>query len=180
MIRLFSKDTAAVDGTGAAIAVGLIALTAVAGVAPVRHIKHLHASRETEMLGIQAETRAALSDLQRLERMTKEAENAAQDLQLTLLPISQLNTRLARVIARAESYGLTVGSMTPGEPTSGELHRRTPIELSVEGELPAFVRFLHGLRTEDTDLTVMGLSIHPTPQNGITAEISADWLTRAD
>lgn len=176
----FSKDTATVDGTGVAIAIGLVALTAVAGVAPVRHIKHEQATREAEMLAIQAETRATLSDLQRLERLTRQAETAAQDLQLTLLPINQLNERLAGIIARAESYGLSIGSVSPGDPTEGELHWRTPIDLTVQGELPAFVRFLHGLRTHDTDLTVMGLSIRPTPETGITAEIHADWLTRAD
>lgn len=177
---LFGKDTASVDAAGAAIAVGLVALTAIAGVAPVRQIKQQQTDREAEMLAIQNETRAALSELQQLERLTERAEIEAKDLRLSLRPISQLNERLGEIIARAESYSLAVNSLTPGEPLGGELHNRTPIDMEVQGELPAFVRFLHGLRSEDSDLTVMGLGIRPAPGIGIAADIRADWLTSAD
>lgn len=175
------SSTLSIDLAGGAAVLAILAASGVLGIAPATRLKSVQTARYDEMETLREETRATLEEMRRLDADAKRDAEEARAQQLTLLSASELNARLAGLIAKTEAAGLEVLTITPGEAVKDDMHGRTPVDIAVRGALPEVVRYLHALRTGSADLVVRRLDIRPHGQGPlVTTQIGADWLTRAD
>jgi Tfp pilus assembly protein PilO len=169
------------DAIGGLCVAGIVAAVAMLGVAPLIAERHEREASEEQLAELRTETEHAVAVLRDtrtvLRARTAEAEQIPDHLRIR----RDINERIARIVEETESFGLTVQSITPGEPENGERFRRTPIELSTRAPIDAIARYLHGLHESSPDLELTTLQIRDPDEAGVlNATIRAEWITLAD
>lgn len=169
-----------VDLGGAAAVAATLAMVVLLGVLPVLRLRAEHADRAVLLSNYTEQIKAVEAEIGALRERIAHTAEEIESRQLTLLPPKQLNTRIAGIIESAGAMGLDVLAIEPGELQHDEYYDRVPITLSLTGPLPQFVRYLHAMRSESSDLIVRRFEIEARAGGGIRADLLTDWLTRAD
>ena len=113
-------------------------------------------------------------------RLVQQREEAAS-LPVQLRHRSELNARLAELVARAQADELDLLSILPGEAAGDDRYARTPINMSLRGDFASFVRYLHSLHQSSRDLELTNIEIRRTDQSAaVQAQIRAEWITLTD
>ncbi len=169
-----------VDLGGGAALLATVAVVVLLGVMPVVRLRAEQADRAVQLSNYNEQSKALEAEIGALRARIAHTAELIESRRLTLLPPGQLNTRIAGIIDSAGAMGLEVLSIEPGELQHDEYYNRVPITLSLTGPLPQFVRYLHSMRSESSDLIVREFKIEARAAGGIRADLLTDWLTRAD
>ena len=126
-----------------------------------------------------AELAAAAS---RRENRLIQTRRALSREKIQLQSAGSVNRRLAKLTDLAESTGLKVDEILPGESTRTGPYETVPVELRASGAYPTCVRFLRKLKETFPDTAVGSFELAGTPQQpGEPAEFHVDllWYTTA-
>ena len=145
---------------GAATAIAVTIAAAVMIVQPLRRSMAEEARLETELSELEEQAASHRLDLeQRLGRLRTELAAA----EVELLPVHQLNRRLADMTALLEQSGMTIQETELGETRGGRWFRTVPIRLAGTGSFPQCAAFLHELRSEMPDTGVIAFDLSGSP-----------------
>lgn len=167
-----------IDAIGAAVAALLIAGVGFVAVRPVLAERREADARLVQLTAIESETSASLESLRATTRALNTARAETETLPVRLLSMTDRNSKIATVVAQAESFGMDVQSIRPGETVRGERYARTPLRISLGGSIASLARYLHELHELSTDLEITHLEIQAAAGVAVVdASIQADWIT---
>ncbi|MEO1236929.1 MAG: type 4a pilus biogenesis protein PilO [Planctomycetota bacterium] len=145
---------------------------------------------ELEADTVLAEAAARRAEVQRLETRLAAVtgaldtkSEALRRLPLELGDRSELNRRIARLIELAQSSGLEVLGLQPGEPLPARQYTRVPLGLEATASFAEHLAFLERLHTAFPDIRVVGLELDGEPRDAAPrprARIALMWFTELD
>ncbi|MFP4144452.1 MAG: type 4a pilus biogenesis protein PilO [Phycisphaeraceae bacterium] len=152
-----------------AIAAGLCLLATVvvyAGLlSPLWQQRQQRARWQRDLSALQAEATDAADTLAQMQREVREAEQQMSEIPLRLVPLANLNQRLARLTELASAYELSVSELRPGDVAQSEHYASVPIHLAGEGGFPAASRFLYDLHRTLPDVRVAQFELAGRPES---------------
>ncbi|MFN0132182.1 MAG: hypothetical protein ACKVW3_06580 [Phycisphaerales bacterium] len=144
--------------------VGVVACVGVSGAWYALGVRPL-ASAQAARTGVVDEIQARQERAEKVARTARtvgaqaEAAQKPGGGQTMLLPVEQMNRRVAELNEAAASGSLRLDALKPGAPWTGARHTSVPIVLSGSGSYAAAAAFLHRLRTEFADVGVTGFDL---------------------
>lgn len=167
-----------VDIMGAAAAALLLGGTGYLTINPILTDHRETASRALRLAEIETETSAAVDALRATTRALNTSKAKAQGLSVLPQAATNRNTKIAEVVAQAESFGLEVQTIQPGTENTGERYSRTPIDISLRGSIASIAQYLHETHETSSDIEITALDIRAAGDESLVdAVIRADWIT---
>lgn len=167
-----------IDIAGGTIAALLIAGVAFVALRPVLNERRVADQRLVQLQTIESETNTALENLRATTRALNKAKLQAEGIPVRLGNTTDRNSKIADVVAQAETFELSVQTIRPGAVVRGERYSRTPLEISVRGSVSSVAGYLHEMHKVSTDLEITHLDIRGADgQAVVDAAIRADWIT---
>lgn len=152
-----------VDAAGAGVMITLSAVAYFGVLGPakaqrdeIESQRAMLADRAAELSTLESQVRAAQARIGELERAT-------QEHQVTLLPASAINGRLAELTSLAEQFGLKLDTIAPELAVRGRRFGRTPIRLGGEGSYPQFTAFAAHLHQRFSDTAIESFALEGNP-----------------
>lgn len=176
-----SRPTVKIDAIGALLALGVLTGIALIAVAPVLAERDRANDRRVELTMIEGETETAMGALRTTARRLADGRTRAESLPVNLRNRAERNTRIAEMVDQAESAGMELLDVVPGDPVSGDRYSRTPVELTMRGDFPSLVRYLHSVHGTSQDLEFTNIEIRRSEgSERVETVIRAEWITLAD
>ncbi|MBL9031533.1 MAG: hypothetical protein JNM80_07470 [Phycisphaerae bacterium] len=145
-----------IDVAGAAVCALVLSGWYGLGVRPLASADAARAS-VVEEIAAREERSEAVARTARTVEAQADAVRGKQPVRL--VPVEQMNRRVASLNEAASRGSLRLDELKPGSPTPGVRHSSVPIVLSGSGTYAAAAAFLHQLRTEFPDVGVSGFEL---------------------
>lgn len=158
-------------GTGAKIAIGLVALIAVFAVYFLFFYSDLSSAinaaqqKENQLKSDKVAAETAFTAFSKDSQELEKKKAKARDLNKVLPESSEIATFLAVVNQQAEVAGLRVKSVTPAEEQVQQFYTRVPVKLEVSGRFHQLAKFFSGVGRLDRIINVENIEMG-TPKAG--------------
>ncbi len=154
-----------IDAAGAAACALLLLGVYLLGIAPLSS-RQQHAEARQEELRTQRHQADRLARLRMgLEERLAQVRASAAEFRLELLPVGQVNRRLAELSELASKTGLKIDGIEPGQAVGGTRYEMVPISVAGKGTFTNCVAFLHQLRSRLPDTGVSALELTGNPSD---------------
>ena len=170
-----------VDIMGGTVAALLLGGIGYFTIKPILTERRETAARALRLAEIDTQTAAAVDALRATTHALNASKAKAEELSVLPQAATNRNTKIAEVVAQAESFGLEIQTIQPGTESTGERYSRTPIDISLRGSIAAIARYLHETHEASSDLEITSLDIRAAGDKALVdAVIIADWITLKD
>jgi Tfp pilus assembly protein PilO len=169
-----------IDATGIATVAAVAALIYLAWLGP-----RLNQARECRAAAV--ELSARLDEAARLRAELAQAEARAREIRMRveqaprfLRPLDAMNARLSELTNLAVECGLSLETLSPGQPSRLERLVRVPVRMAGRGGYADCVRFLEAVHARFPDVEVEGLRLVSPGESGGPASFAIDCAWLAD
>lgn len=145
-----------IDAAGAAVCGLVLAGWYGLGVRPLASADAARAGMIQEIASREERSEAVARTSRTIESQADTVRGAQP---VRLVPLDQMNRRVASLNEAASRGTLRLEELKPGTPVPGAKHTSVPIVLSGTGTYAAAAAFLHRLRTEFPDVGVSGFEL---------------------
>lgn len=149
-------------------------------IGPMEAQKAQAAEVTTAVSDKQAENRQLQMRLAVIEQVTHDQRSELESLHIDLGDRSQLNRRIAALIALAQGQSLEVMQLQPGKETEAEHYTLVSLQLQARASFADHLRYLEQLHTTFPDMSVLGLELNSRSHEGNprpTGDYSLVWFT---
>jgi len=146
-------------------AMGFVVLAALTGVAvlwsvnPILEARREALRRAAELSDAQHALQEKKATLTGLKRNLKSTRTALEATPVRLIPIAEVNRRLATLTELAANVGLNVEQIEPGAVRQAGLFSKMNIRVSATGSYPKCAAFVHSVRAQLKDTGVASFRV---------------------
>jgi Tfp pilus assembly protein PilO len=173
----FNHPVRKVDAVGLGALVAMTALAWLGLVRPADAVRDAAEQRLVELADQQGLKLAAEAEVRELQTRIANARELAGSDSGRSRPVSELNARLAELIADTEASGLRADGVEPGEVTPDGSAIRVPIEMAGTGSYPRLTSFLNDLYERRRDITVTRIDVRRGSDGSAAFELGLTWWT---
>jgi Tfp pilus assembly protein PilO len=152
------------DAAGVAACAVIAAGWYMGGVAPLRDAKQARLTLETELADHTSQQKQLLETKRRQEEQLLSLRDKIEKAATRLEPAAVINSRIRQLTELAESFGLRLDEVRPGDIATLEHYTGVPIRIAGQGSYEQVARFLHGLHHTFKDIGVTGLDLRGEPE----------------
>ena len=158
-----------IDAAGGALCVVLTLALYLIGLGPLRQQQEDLKVRRGELEVQQLKAARLASTRIAVGEQLARVQESITEVTLELLPVSQINRRIADISDLAAKAGLKIDDIQPGEPLSAARYEMVPIQLAGKGSYRTCLSFLRQLRQTlpDTGVSSLELGGDPSTRGGI-------------
>ncbi len=152
-----------IDAAGGVVCALLVLSLYLLGIAPVSGRQERVEARQEELLTQRHQADRLARLRMGLEEQLAQVRASVAQFRLELLPVGQVNRRLAELSDLASKTGLKIDGIEPGGAVGGTRYEMVPITVAGKGTFTNCVGFLHQLRSRLPDTGVSALELTGNP-----------------
>ncbi|MEM7624236.1 MAG: type 4a pilus biogenesis protein PilO [Planctomycetota bacterium] len=184
MLPMLEKQPAWIVWGGGVALAALLTLAAYAWmVVPSRQREAAAEVRAAQIAQERADAEALRLQLAELNQQLRHTRAALEEQPIELGDRRQLNRQIAEIIALAQSQGLEVLQLQPGELMPSEDYALIPLRLDANAAFPQHLEFLQTLHRSFPSVSVVGLELQSQTRADVPrprATYGLAWFTTAE
>ena len=174
------KQRLMIDAAGVAVFLLLVIGGYFFAIAPVFRAREVASAQHRQLAGLRQKSSAALGSVRRLKSQIEVMKSAASHDALKSATAVRPSARLQEITSLAESRGLTIKGVEPGQARSDSHFQITSLRLVGAGSFRGCVQFLHDLRKTFDDTIVVDFRLTGGNEAGETKidfDVDLCWYT---
>jgi Tfp pilus assembly protein PilO len=168
------------DAAGVVVCVALLAAGYYFGIASVLRQKGIASAQHRQLAAVREKASVAKGSVRQLkERIAALKSSAPRDVLKPAYAV-RANARLQEITSLAAARGLTLKGVEPGQARNDARYRATPLRLTGTGSYRGCVQFLHDMRQNLEDTTVVDFRLSGIPEaagSPVTFDLDLCWYT---
>lgn len=154
MTRHSRNGAATIHAIGASVILAALGVVFFGGVRPIMEQRRVERAATVEAAALRVDLNLARTEFAEVERARDEVEARVGSSRVELQPLGALNAQVAGLTALLEGAGLTIESMTPGQPERAARHASVRIRVVGRGSYTGATRALDALHGAFPDVHV--------------------------
>jgi len=169
-----------IDAAGIAVCLLLVVLGYFLAIAPVFQQRATASAQHRQLAGLRQKASGALGNVRQLKSQIDSLKHTASLTALKSASAVRPSARLQEITSLAQSRGLTVQGVEPGQSHSDAHLQVTPLRLTGTGSFRGCVQFLHDLRSALKDTIVLDFRLSGGGEPGeshVAFDLNLCWYT---
>ena len=174
------KQRIAIDAAGVAGCILIVVIGYLFVIAPVFRQNASVLAQHRQLAVLRQKSSAASGNVRQLKGQIESLKHIASHDTLKAASAVRPNARLAEITSLAETRGLTIKGVEPGQSRSESHFQVTPLRLTGTGSFRGCVQFLHDLRRSLDDTVVVDFRLAGGGEPGesqIAFDLNLCWYT---